>query len=410
MEEKEFSGNIDHPEILSPSPTSPTTDVHDATGSAALNSREAEAQKPALSQRLTEAFREGVDSARPDLDQRPDVKIPPRAKKNRQESSDAGVLDRVIQGGGSVAAGVGDKAAGVLGGFVQLVKKAPAMTQKYAEAFREGAASVKPRASKERREEGPTAAKAKGAVSDGRAILDRLFKAGASAAGFVREAVSVVKPGEVFGAGQKIRLGRKKINQLYIDIGGEAVNSWSDGLVETEKLAALLDELRRSEEEIQTMQTHLSEVATAGKTAAARSSQRVKKEAAVTPATEQEDIRVDTDDSGAMLDEPVDHIDHLDHSGVDQPLLDNLEEKGALPEPENRADVTLDPDITPEVGALSVPVASDSEALESYAVHEDQVDAETALEEESDGGVESASPALPEEPDLKKKKKTGAKK
>lgn len=424
MEEQEFSDKVDHPETLITPPLPPPTindNVHDAAGSAARNSPETEAQRPALSHRLTEAFREGVASARPDYGQRPDAGTAPRAKMNRPESSGAGMLDRVIKEGGAAAAGMGDKAADVLGGVVQLVKKAPTLTQKYAEAFRAGAASVQSRGGKERREEGAPAARGKGASLDGRAILDRVFKAGESAVGFVREAVSVVKPGEVIGARQKIRLGQKKINQLYIDIGGEAANSWSDGLVETEKLAALLDELRQSEEEILTMQAaQQAEVATAGKTTAAKRRQTTKKGTAVAAATDQEDSRVDAGDSGAALYEPVEQplIDDLEEVSpepenrvdagdlgatsdepVEQPLIDDLGE--VSPEPENHVDVTPEPDATPEVGNLSVFVAP-----ESYAVPE-QIDAETAQPEES--GSE-AEPALLEDPDLKQEKKSGAKK
>ncbi|HLA27993.1 MAG TPA: hypothetical protein VJZ49_08865 [Syntrophales bacterium] len=332
MEEQNSSGNIENPETISSSPGSPPAD--DGTGGA--YSLEADEKKPALTLRLAEVFREGVASARPDYYQRQDVEMPPPAKKNRQEA--AGTQDRVIQGVGSAAAGVGDKVSDVLGAFVQLAKKAPPLMHKYAEAYRDGAASVKQRAGVERRQAGPAAAKAKWASADGRAILNRVFKAGESAAGFIREAVSVVKPAvEVSGVRQKIRRGEKRINSLYVDIGAEVVNAWVSGPVETERISTFIEELQKSEEEIQKLQTHLAEVAAASKEAA-RSPQMVKKEAP--PPIAQEDIRVAAGDSGAKPEEPFDHLD--------QPSVDHPGE-GALPQQENP------PDVAPDGADLSVP-------------------------------------------------------
>ena len=284
MEEKKPSGGIDNPEIPSPSADSPIRDVDDQIGSTPRNSVESEEKRPALAQRLAEAFREGVASTKADYDKRPEVRIPPLAKENRQESSDAGIRDKVIQEGRSAAAGVGDKAASALDSVVQLVKKAPAMTHKYAEAFREGAASVKPREGRERREVRPPSAKKDGSPSEGRVILDRVLQSVGSAAEIVRGAVANLKPGEVSGAKRKIRRCKKKIRNLYIEIGREAANSWAKGPVETEKVAALLDELRKNEEEIQNLQEHIAEVAAARKMKAARGEQAAKG-AVVTPAS-----------------------------------------------------------------------------------------------------------------------------
>ena len=79
MEEKEHTVPIDNPEILSPSSDSPDTEVSDKIGSASRNSLASEEKNPALSQRLAGAFREGVASAKPDYEKRPEVKIPPAA-------------------------------------------------------------------------------------------------------------------------------------------------------------------------------------------------------------------------------------------------------------------------------------------------------------------------------------------
>ena len=374
MEEKEHSGVIDNPEILSQTPDPPATDISDKIGSAPGNPFTSEEKKPALSQRLTEAFREGVASANPDYEKRPEVKMPPLSRNSLQDPGDGGILGKVIQEGGSAAAVVGDRAASVLGAFIQLVKKAPAMTQKYAGAFREGAASVKSREGRERREDAPTAARKREAPSDGRVILDRVLKAGESAAGFVREAAAVVNPGEVIGAGQKIRICKKRINNLTIEIGREAVNSWSSGLVETEKLTALLDELRKNEEEILNLESHRAEVAAAKKTGAARSPQTVKKEAAFTPATNKDDSRVDAGVSGAKPDEPV-----------GQP-----EGAGDLPQPENRHEGAFD------VADISVSAVPDSESPESKSVPDGTVDALVTQEAVSSG----ADRAMPEEPEV----------
>ena len=378
MEEKKHSGSIDNLEILSQSDDSPATVLSDKIGSASRSPVASEEKKPALSQRLAVAFRDGVASANPDYEKRSEVKIPPLAKNSRQKPGDGGILDRVIQEGGSAAAVVGDKAASVLGAFVQMVKKAPALTQKYAEAFREGAATVKSQEGRERREESPTAAKNKVAPSDGRAILDRVLKAGESAADFVREAVAVVNPGEVIGVGQKVRMGKNKINNLYIEIGSEAVNSWSDGLVETEKLAALIDELRKNEEEILNLQAHHAEVAAARKTGAAkiRSPQTVKKDAAFTPATDEEDNRVDEGVSHAKPDESVDL-------------------PGDLPQPENSHEVV------PDVADISVSAVPDAESSASHSIPELTVDAEAAPQEEISG---EADRAVSEESEVSREK------
>ena len=314
MEEQKPSGGIDNPEIPSPSADSPTRDVDDQSGSTPRNSVESEEKRPALAQRLAEAFREGVAATKPDYDKRPEVRIPPPAKKNRQESSDTGVLDNVIQEGGSAAAVIGDRVAGALDSAVELVKKAPNMLHKYVEAFREGAASVKPREGRERKETRPPSAKKNGSPSDGRVILDRVFQLVGSAAEIVRGAVAAVKPGEVSGAGRKIRMCKEKVHHLYIEIGREAVNSWGNGPVETEKIVELLDQLGKNEEEIQNLQVHIAEVAAARKTKAAGSQQAAKeavftpasdKPASDKPASDKEDISFDAGVSGAKLDEQV---------------------------------------------------------------------------------------------------------
>jgi hypothetical protein len=309
MEKQDPAVAIDNREILSPSDHSPTTDVHDKTGSSSPNSLEAEEKRPSLAQQLAEAFREGVASTKPDYDRRRDVKIPLLTKKNRQESSDVEIPENVTQEGGSAAAAVGDRVAGALDSAVELLKKAPDMLHKYAEAFLEGAASVKPREGRERKETWPPSEKKNGSPSDGRVILDRVFQIFVSAAEMARGGVAAMKPGEVRGARHKIRVCKKKINHLYIEIGREAVNSWGSGSVETEKAAELLDELRKNEEEVQSLKEHIAEVAAARKTEAVKIRQAAKEAvfppASDKPASDKEDISFDAGVSDAKLDEQV---------------------------------------------------------------------------------------------------------
>jgi hypothetical protein len=117
-------------------------------------------------------------------------------------------------------------------------------------------------------------------------MLDVVIQAGESAMALVRKAVAEVNLGDFSPAGLKIRMCQKKINNLYIDIGSEAVSSWQGGIMETEKMTALLNELQKNEEEIRNLQARQTEVPKAAKTQTARRPQAVKKEAGFTPAAE----------------------------------------------------------------------------------------------------------------------------
>ena len=284
MEEEKPSGGIDNPEIPAPSAHPPTGDADDQSGSIPGNSVEREEERPTLARRLAEAFREGVAATKPDSDKRPEVRIPPAAKANRQKSSEAGMRDRVIQEGRSAAAGVGDKTASALDSVVQLVRKAPAVTHRYAAAFREGVASVKVREGRERGEVRPPAAKKGWSPPEGRMILERVLHSVGSVGEAVRGAVADRKPGDGSGAKRKIRWCEKRIHDLYIEIGREAADSWAEGPVETEKVVALLDELRKNEEEIENLREHMAAVAAARKMKAAPG-EPTAEEAGVTPAS-----------------------------------------------------------------------------------------------------------------------------
>ena len=433
MEEQNTTGNIGDPETISPSPSAPVSDVHDEAVAAVRDSVAVEEKGPPLTKRLSEAFREGMASAGPEGKTKTAVKIPPRPREDRPEERGEGVLKKVIQGGGSVVAGVGDAAAGALSAFVQFVKKTPDLTQKYAEAFRAGAASVKPRDGVNQRETaGPAAAKQKQTPTDGREILHRLWQVGEAATGFVREAVSVVNPGEVVGARQKIRVAQKKINQLYIDIGSEAANSWSDGLLETEKLATLLDELRRKEEEILSVEAHLAQVAAAGKTEAARKSPTATQRKASAPADGNEVSPVaasdETEESPDQQQKdgsaPVDNLPGVFPVGADsvaavEPGAEPGAETGAetsaslltpegAPEdaPEGAQESATDgvPEGTPEYAPEGVPEGAPEDAPEDApeGAQESATDGasdgvpEDALEDVSKGVMEDAPDNVPE--------------
>ena len=384
MEEQKHSNAIDNPETIppstnSPTPHSPPADVHDEIGSTSRNSSEPDEKMPGLAQRLAEAFREGFASTKPDYEKRPDVRIPPPARKNRQQSDDAGILDRVSQEGISAAAIVGDKAASAVDAVFQLVKKAPAMTQKYAEAFREGASSVKPREDRERRQELPPSAKKNWLPSGGGAILDRVFQAGGSAAEIVRGAVAALKPGEVGGAGHKICMCKKKIDNLYIAIGREAVNSWDNGSIETEKISALLDELRKNEEEVRNLQEQIAEAAAARKTETSGRRQAAK-ETVLAPISDKEDIDFAVGVSDGKPDGQVYH-------------------------PGDRQQQERPDGVYFAVAETSASAAPEAEYPASPPAPEDTVAAEAAPREEViDDGSDQA---MPEEPKASRKKPDG---
>jgi hypothetical protein len=291
----------DHPEDISPRDNLPADDAPDLSLGASRSSSQQEKTTPALSQRLAEAFREGIASAKPDHDKPPEVRIPPplqtSVQRDRHRSDSARTLDRVIQEGGSAASVLYDKAAEAVDSAVRLAKTAPAISTKWAQAFREGFASVRPREARERKERIPYSGNRQ--QSGDRGIMDRILQVGGSAAEVVRGAVASVQPGEARGPERKIRTAEKRIKDLYVEIGHEAVGSWSKGgPVVTEKLDELFDELRRNEEEIGNLKKNIAE-AGAARSAEAVRSQQAAKEPVVTPASDKEEISLDAGVSGA---------------------------------------------------------------------------------------------------------------
>jgi hypothetical protein len=411
MEEKKITSPIDNQEMISPTFDSPSPDVappdsapqnsaspgvHEEIRSTSLDSEE---KRLSLAQRLAEAFREGVASARPDYDNPPDVRILPSPGKKRQQSADAGILNRVSQEGRSAAAIVGDAAASAADAISQLVRKAPAITVKYAEAFREGAASVKPQEGGAQRRELPSLTKKNWLPSAGGTILDRVFKAGGAAAETVRGAIVALKPGEVRGAGHKKCLSKKKIDDLYIEIGREAVTSWGNGLVETEKLSALLDELRKNEEEIQNKQQQSAEAAATRKAETARKDQAVK-ETTVTPINDTEDITFAVDVPVGGPDGQVFHLGDPQQQERPEGVDVAVAETPASAAPESEAPVSPpDPEYT--VGAEVAPPPA------SPPVPEDAVEAEAVLQEEEIGSASDQAPAKEPAVHKEKPKKSG---
>ena len=301
MNEQDHPDNLDHPKNISSPDNLPADDAPDHVGSASRSSSGPGKTAPALSQRLAEAFREGIASAKPDHEKRPEVRVPPplqtSVRKDRQRSDGARTLDRVIREGGSAASVLYDKAAEALDSAVHLAKTAPVISTKWAQAFREGFASVRPREVRERKERIPHDGNRQ--QSGDRGIMDRILQVGGSAAEVVRGAVASVQPGEARGTERKIRTAEKRIKDLYAEIGHEAVGSWSKGgPVVTEKLDELFDELRRNEEEIGNLKKNIAEAGAARKAEAVRS-QQAAKEPVVTPASHKEEISLDAGVSGA---------------------------------------------------------------------------------------------------------------
>ena len=212
--------------------------------------------------RLSEAFWEGVASAKPGYEKQSPPRDAPPAAKDRQPSNPSESLDRVIQGGKSAAAVVGNTASRLADSLANLAKKTPVIPTKWGEAFREGVASVRPQAGKPKAEPIPPPSGRRTAI--GKGIWDSMSQIGDSAAGFVRGALATFKPGEVGEIENQIRRGEKKIRDLYFEIGREAAESWNNGgTVETEKVRSLLDEFRKQEEAIQKLKAYSSEIATA---------------------------------------------------------------------------------------------------------------------------------------------------
>lgn len=154
-------------------------------------------------------------------------------QKYREQSGNMAGLDKVIQVGGSAASFTYDKTANALGAVINLAKKAPDLPQKIAGAFRDGIASA--------------------------------------------------KPGEIKWAEDNIRKHKIKTEKLYFDIGREAAESTGrGGAVETEQVRSLIAEVRKCEQEIQSLNERIAEIDAVRKAEALRR-QQLRKNAAAAP-------------------------------------------------------------------------------------------------------------------------------
>ncbi|MBI4766560.1 MAG: hypothetical protein HY787_18500 [Deltaproteobacteria bacterium] len=265
MEEQDRSGKSDY-SGNSPSTDNPLADpVPDPAPSPSRSSGEPERKEASRTQRLSEAFWEGVSSAKPDNQKQSPTREAAPAPKDRPSSAQPALLDWLIQSGKSTAAAIGDKASSLVDSIADLAKKAPSIPTKWGEAFREGAVSVRrPGAVKPESEAVPPPAGSPTTV--GKGIWDSMSQIGDSAAGFVRDALVTFKPGEAGEIEKKIRLGEKKIRELYVEIGREAAESWSSGgPVETEKVRFLMDEFRKQEDIIQKLRATIPTITPANK-------------------------------------------------------------------------------------------------------------------------------------------------
>jgi hypothetical protein len=325
MEEQDHSEKSDYSKNNSPTDNPLAHEIPDPAPNPSRSSGEPERKAPSRTQRLSEAFWEGVSSARPGYNKQSAIRniSPAPGAQQTSDLSGSGSLDWVIQRGKSAAAVVGNTTSSVADSVAKLAKKAPAIPAKWGEAFREGAASVRSGAVKPKTEPIPPPAGRQTAV--GKEIWDSVSQIGDSAADFVRSALATVKPGEAGVIEKKIRLSEKKIKDLYLAIGREAAESFSKGgPVETEKVGTLMEEFRKEEEVIQILKASLSEITPAKKAGAPevppltpviqskaediQEEFRTEAEVAAAPGV-QEDILPAADISTPTPDEPLEIVD-----------------------------------------------------------------------------------------------------
>jgi hypothetical protein len=235
-------------------------DMADVPADAMLS--ELDEERPPLKRRLADAFRDGVDSARSNRSRdraasSPRSPLEPREPREKTDYTE--MLDWALTQGRSAAGAIRDTTAAAARQTTavaftvagQIAARTPDATERLSQALREGVSSVK---------------RLSGAEGTGR--VAQAAGEGASAAWqFVADVFDLVRPGVERSASRGIRLANRRITALYGEIGREAVGAWSDGPVATEKLTALLDELRKNEEEIQRL-TAVIETAAAERAAA----------------------------------------------------------------------------------------------------------------------------------------------
>jgi hypothetical protein len=342
-------------------------------------------ESPSRTKRLSEAFWEGVSSAKPGVvspkpgnEKQAPARGAPPSPKNRPSSGPPALMDWLIQSGKSAAAAIGDSVSNLPDSVAKLAKKKPSFPTKWGEAFREGTAKVRRNGVKPIAETIPPPAGSPTAV--GKGIWDSMSQIGDSAAEFVRDALVTFIPGGAGEIEKKIRLGEKKIRDLYVEIGREAVGSWSSGgPVETEKVLSLMDEFRKQEDIIQKLKVSIPKIAPVKKAGANGSPPKVP-EARVNPESVQEEPRTEMEVLAApTIQEVIPPEVEISAPTAEKPI-----EPGDRQEPGRPADEMI---LSPTPGA---------ESLTASPTAEEAVDAGPAVQEEADTGADQA---LSEEPE-----------
>ena len=328
--------------------------------------------------RLSEAFWEGVSSAKPGNEKQPPKREAPPAPKNRPSSTQPALLDWLIQSGKSAAAAIGETASSLADSAANLAKKAPSIPTQWGEAFREGSAKVRAGAVKPKAKTIPPSAGSPTAA--GKGIWDSMSQIGDSAAEFVRDALVTFKPGEAGESEKKIRLGEKKIRDLYVEIGREANESWSSGgPVETEKVGSLMEEFRKQEDIIQKLRAAIPKIAPAKK-AKANGSPPMVPDPRLNPESIQEEPRTVVEViAPPSIQEVIPPEVDLSAPAPAEPV-----EPGDRPEP-GRPEDEMILSATPGAESLTAPPTP-----------EETVDAGPAVPEERDAGADQNLPSEPE--------------
>lgn len=316
--------------------------------------------------RLSEAFWEGVSSAKPGGEKKSPTREAPPAAKDRKPSTQPALMDWLLQSGKSAAESAGKTASGWIDSVANLAKTGPSIPTKWGEAFREGAAKVRTGAVKPKAV--PVPPPAGSPTVGGKGVWDSLSQIGDSAAGFVRDALLTFKPGEAGEIEKQIRLGEKRIRDLYLEIGREAADSWSrEGMAETEKVQFLLEEFKKQEETIQKLKSYSSEIAAAKKTGGGGSPAKVP-EARVTPEKVQENLRTEVE----MIAPPAIQEVIPPEVPLSTPTAAEPTGPGDRQGPE-RPEEAMIPSVTPGAESLAVPPTTEERGDDGLAGLEEAV-------------------------------------
>ncbi|MEI6666941.1 MAG: hypothetical protein WCP29_02210 [Acidobacteriota bacterium] len=208
--------------------------------------------KAPLGQRLADAFREGMASTRSNDSVRPSAKsraaAPPSSSTSAARSE---VFDWAVRSSRTAASAMRDKTVVAIRYAGQLAGQTPGATQKLAQAVRDGAASVRGAAAATTERMAPAAGSATASASAVREKLSSLFDVSSAARQVLGGIVAAVNPGSERAALRGIRLGKRRIVELYAEVGREAVEAWGEGPVVTDKLSDLFEQVKTQDREIQ---------------------------------------------------------------------------------------------------------------------------------------------------------------